>query len=318
MGRYYREFSDFMAENFPGRKMQKLTVDAGFSCPNRDGTLSRGGCAYCNNSSFSPGGSNGRPHLSIKEQLTRSREFFARKYPSMRYLAYFQSYTNTHGADQTRILDLYDEALTFPGVDGLVIGTRPDCIPQSLLDALAERHRCGKWIMLEFGAESSHNETLRKVNRCHGWEAVMDAVSRTKAAGIPFGLHLIMGLPGENRQMMLETVRRTAILHPDTVKFHQLQIIRGSKMGHQWEAGDEFHLFTPESYLDLCVEIVGIMNRLSPRTALERFTSQAPAELLIAPRWQLKNYQFVNLLHNRLASPSIFPTDASELPEDDK
>lgn len=303
MGRYYREFSDFMAEQFPGRKMQKLTVDAGFSCPNRDGTLSRGGCAYCNNSSFSPGSHDGRVADGVSLQLTRSREFFARKYPSMRYLAYFQSYTNTHGTDIAGILSLYDEALDYPGVEGLIIGTRPDCLPRPLLDSLAERHAAGRWIMLEFGAESSHDETLRRVNRCHGWEAVADAVMRTKAAGLPVGLHLIMGLPGESRDMMLETVRRTALLHPDTVKFHQLQIIRGSSMARQWEdEGNRFPLFSPEDYLDLCVEIVGLMNRLSPSTALERFTSQAPADLLVAPRWQLKNYQFVNLLHNRLAA----------------
>lgn len=302
MGRYYREFADFLAGHFPGRKMQKLTVDAGFTCPNRDGTLSRGGCAYCNNSSFSPGQQRGRGPADIAAQLESSRGFFSRKYPSMRYLAYFQSYTNTHGADIPTLLSLYDQALDFPGVEGLIIGTRPDCLPQPLLESLAERHRRGRWIMLEFGAESSHDETLRRVNRCHGWGATADAVGRAQAAGLPVGLHLIMGLPGETRPMMLQTVERAALLHPDTIKFHQLQIVRGSRMAADWEAGDRFPLFTAESYLDLCVEIVETMNRLSPSTALERFTSQAPADLLVAPRWQLKNYQFVNLLHNRLAA----------------
>lgn len=300
MGRYYKEYADFLAEHFPGRKMQKLTVDAGFSCPNRDGTLSTGGCAYCNNNSFSPGSHEGR-HLSpVADQLEESKIFFRRKYPSMRYLAYFQSYTNTHG-ETSRVLDLYDEAFGCEGVDGVIIGTRPDCLPAGLVEALACRHKAGQWIMVELGAESSHDDTLRRVNRCHSWQATVDAVSRLRDAQLPVGLHLIMGLPGENREMMMETVERAALLHPDTVKFHQLQIVAGSTLAHQWQAGQQFELFTPESYLPLCLDIISTMNRLSPSTAIERFTSQAPSDLLIAPRWGLKNYQFVNLLHNLLS-----------------
>lgn len=302
MGRYYREYSDFLADRFPGRKMQKLTVDAGFSCPNRDGTLSRGGCSYCNNSSFSPmSDGSGRTHLSVPEQIERSREFFGRKYPDMGYLAYFQSYTNTHG-EISRLLALYDEALGAPGVEGLVIGTRPDCLPEPLLDALEGRRRTGARIMIELGAESSHDETLRRVNRCHTWACVEDAVARLRRREIPVGLHLIMGLPGESRAMMLETVRHAAALRPDTIKFHQLQIIEGSALARQYTADSRcVELFTPEAYLDLCVEIVGLMNTLAPGTAIDRFTSSAPADMLVAPRWGLKNYQFVNLLHRRLA-----------------
>lgn len=302
MGRYYRDYSDFLAERFPGRKMQKLTVDAGFSCPNRDGTLSRGGCSYCNNSSFSPmSDGSGRTHLSVPEQIERSREFFGRKYPDMGYLAYFQSYTNTHG-EISRLLALYDEALGAPGVEGLVIGTRPDCLPEPLLDALEGRRRTGARIMIELGVESSYDETLRRVNRCHTWACVEDAVARLRRREIPVGLHLIMGLPGESRAMMLETVRRAAALRPDTIKFHQLQIIEGSALARQYTADSRcVELFTPEAYLDLCVEIVGLMNTLAPGTAIDRFTSSAPADMLVAPRWGLKNYQFVNLLHRRLA-----------------
>jgi hypothetical protein len=300
MGRYYKEFSDFLAEHFPGRKMQKLTIDAGFSCPNRDGTLSRGGCAYCNNNSFSPGSQDGRVIRPIAEQIEAGKQFFRRKYPEMRYLAYFQSYTNTHG-NQADLLRLYDEALACEGVDGLIIGTRPDCLPQSLLCELARRHRSGQWITIELGAESSHDVTLERVNRCHTWQQTVRTVERIRQAGIPVGLHLIMGLPGEDRSMMLQTVERAALLHPDTIKFHQLQIIEGSTMAREWKAGQRFELFTPDTYLPLCCDIVRLMNRLSPATAIERFTSQAPASLLIAPRWGLKNYQFVNLLHNRLA-----------------
>jgi len=300
MGRYYKDYSDFLAEHFPGRKMQKLTIDAGFSCPNRDGTLSTGGCAYCNNNSFSPGNHDGRHLSSVRNQLEESKIFFRRKYPSMRYLAYFQSYTNTYG-ELSHLLNLYDDALDSDGVDGLIIGTRPDCLPAPLLDALAERRRNGRWIMIELGAESSHDETLRRVNRCHTWRTTVEAISRVKDANLPVGLHLIMGLPGETREMMMETVERTALMHPDTVKFHQLQIIKGSTLARDWESGRRFELFTPETYIPLCRDIIATMNRLSPDTAIERFTSQAPAYLLIAPRWGLKNYQFVNILHNLLS-----------------
>lgn len=301
MGKYYKEYAEFLAEHFPGRKMQKLTVDAGFSCPNRDGTISTGGCAYCNNNSFSPGSHDGRRLSSVRDQIEAGKIFFRRKYPSMRYLAYFQSYTNTHG-ELSRLLGLYDEALDCEGIDGLIIGTRPDCLPIRLPEALAERRRAGRWIMIELGAESSHDSTLRRVNRCHSWQATADAVSRLRDAGIPVGLHLIMGLPGETREMMMETVERTAGLYPDTVKFHQLQIIQGSTLAREWNAGQRFDLFTPGTYLPLCRDIILTMNRLSPSTAIERFTSQAPDGLLIAPRWGLKNYQFVNLLHNLLGN----------------
>lgn len=307
----YKDYAAFLAEQFPGRKMQKLTVDAGFSCPNRDGTFSRGGCAYCNNSSFSPLLTDGQPcngaqgtlrreKTDISAQLTRGKSFFSRKYPSMRYLAYFQSYTNTHG-DIDELLGLYDEALATEGVDGLIIGTRPDCLPQPLLDALDSRRRAGAWIMLELGAESSHDDTLARVNRCHTWRQTVEAVRRVQDAGLPVGLHFIMGLPGETGEMMMETVRRAAALNIDTVKFHQLQIIRGSRFGGMYEQDpaslSTCTLFTPEQYLSLCVEIIREMNRSAPATAIDRFTASAPSSLLLAPRWGLENYQFVNRLH---------------------
>lgn len=303
MGRFYKEYADFLAEHFPGRKMQKLTVDAGFSCPNRDGTISRGGCAYCNNASFSPTMEKAADAQGggVSAQLEATKEFFSRKYPSMRYLAYFQSYTNTHGSTD-RLLGLYDEALATDGVDGLIIGTRPDCLAPELLEALADRKRAGKWIMLELGAESSHNLTLERVNRCHTWEQTAEAVERVKRAGIPVGLHFIMGLPGESREMMLETVRSACALDLDTIKFHQLQIIRGSAFAALYDKGENpgWTLFTPEQYLSLCIEIIREMNSLSPATAIDRFTASAPPGLLLAPRWGLKNYQFVNLLNRQL------------------
>ena len=200
--------------------MQKLTVDAGFSCPNRDGTLSTGGCIYCNNSSFTPVRADGS---SVAVQIARSKDFFARKYPDMRYLAYFQAYTGTHAPADT-LMRLYSEALDQPGVDGIIIGTRPDCMPQPLLERLARlRESC--FVMVEYGAETSHNTTLDIINRCHTWEQTCDAVRRTADAGIETGLHFINGLPGESTAMMMHTVEAINTLPVDVVKFHQMQVI---------------------------------------------------------------------------------------------
>lgn len=302
MGLFYRDYADFLAAHFTG-KMQKLTVDAGFSCPNRDGTLGRGGCVYCNNSSFSPALGSG----SVAAQLETGKRFFERKYPQMRYLAYFQSYTNTHGR-RDDVLSLYREALAVDKVDGLIVGTRPDCIDDAMLDAIKGLNA---WAMVEFGAETSHNDTLKIINRCHTWEATVDAVERTARKGIPTGLHLIMGLPGETERMMLETVERVAALPVDTVKLHQLQIIGNTTLAREAVTdadgtlmfrGVPVRKFEVDEYIDLCVKVVELLNRLNPSIAIERFTSQAPSGLLLSPKWGLKNYQFVNLLHRRLAA----------------
>ena len=295
MQKFYKDYSDFLAEYFPV-KMQKLTVDAGFSCPNRDGTVGRGGCTYCNNASFSP--LENMRRASVTEQLEAGKVFFARKYPEMRYLAYFQSYTSTHG-DRSKLLALYREALDVDKVDGLIIGTRPDCVDMELL---MELKGLGKPVFMEYGAESSHNSTLEAVNRCHTWEQTVAAVNMTHSAGIPVGLHFIMGLPGETADMMLDTVRKAAALPLSTIKFHQLQIIKGTPMARSFSAGqlDDATLFGVEEYIDLCVRIVRLLTRLNPEVAIERFTSSAPAQLLLAPRWGLKNYQFAHLLAGRL------------------
>lgn len=291
----YRDYAAYLAERFPGRKMQKITVNAGFSCPNRDGTIGRGGCIYCNNASFSPSIASG---AEIESQLEKGKQFFARKYPLMRYLAYFQSYTNTHGSLEV-ITGLYNRALAVEGIEGLIIGTRPDCVDRPLLEALAKINR-RKPVIMEYGAESSHDITLALINRCHTWRQTVEAVKMTRDAGLDVGLHFIMGLPGETREMMLQTVDRINILKPDTVKFHQLQIIRDTPLAAMWrEKKIEVNPFSVDDYLDLCVEIAG---RLSGDIAIERFTSSAPAGMLLAPAWGLKNHEFTDRLKNRLAN----------------
>lgn len=291
----YRDYADYLAERFPC-KMQKLTVNAHFSCPNRDGSIGYGGCSYCNNNSFSPAIEGN----SITQQLINSRQFFAHKYPNMRYIAYFQSYTNTH-APIDRLLDLYNEALSVDGVDAIIIGTRPDCISAHLLDALSEINRHHR-VIIEYGAESSHDSTLQLVNRCHSWQCVVDAVEMTKQRGIDVGLHFIIGLPGENTEMIMQTVDAINHVKPDTVKFHQLQLIRNTRLAQQVENGEiEIPRFSVEQYINLCCDII---HRIDPSIAIERFVSQAPDNLLIYPRWGLKNYQFTNLLNNALLNNS--------------
>lgn len=293
MAKPYRDFSDFLAEHFSG-KIQKISINAGFTCPNRDGTVGTGGCTYCNNQTFNP--SYCVATLTVTEQLEEGKCFFARKYPAMRYLAYFQAYTNTYG-DVERLHALYEEALAVDGVVGLIIGTRPDCMPDALLDYLESlSKRC--FVLVEYGAETSHNSTLALINRCHTWEQTVDAVTRTVARGIHVGLHFIMGLPGETVDMMLQSVDALSRLPVDTVKFHQLQIIRGTRLALEIEKGlYDVPRMTVEEYIDLCAKIV---RRINPDIAIERFTSQSPEDLLIYPKWGLKNYQFVNLLHRRL------------------
>ncbi len=297
MGRHYKDYATWLAERFPW-KMQKLTVNARFTCPNRDGSKGRGGCTYCNNATFSPAFSDRFDPIGV--QLEKGKQFFARKYPDMHYLAYFQSYTNTHDSDIDKLIRLYESALDIDRVEGVIIGTRPDCMPDELLERLATINRTRGRIILEYGAESAHNVTLYRINRCHTWEETVDAVMRTHSAGIDTGLHLILGLPGETEQMMLETVDKVSALPVDTVKFHQLQIVEGTRMAMQYRAGElDTPLFEIDRYLALCRQII---LRLRKDIAIERFTSQSPAELLIAPRWGMKNYEFTNRLNNMLDS----------------
>lgn len=298
MAQGYRDFADFLAGYFP-YKVQKLAINAGFTCPNRDGSKGTGGCTYCNNQTFNPSYCASR--LSVSEQIEEGKRFFARKYPEMRYLAYFQAYTNTHG-DIDRLMKLYQEALEQPLVEGLIIGTRPDCVPDQLLDRLQElSHR--KFVMIEYGAETSHESTLIRINRCHTWRETIDAVQRTAMRDIPVGLHLIVGLPGEDDEMILTTIDRVSELPISTLKLHQLQVIKGTRLARDIEQQlYTIRQFTPDSYIDLCCHII---EHTAPSIAIERFVSQSPNELLITPRWGLKNYQFTNLLQNRIKEKGI-------------
>lgn len=290
----YRSFSSFLSEHFPGEKVQKITLTAGFSCPTRDGSRGKGGCTYCNNKSFSP--NYAAKQRSITEQLDEGIRFFSRKYPAMKYLAYFQSYTNTYGAVEDCIAK-YEEALAHPGVVGLIIGTRPDCMPQPLLDYLsALAHR--RFVLIEYGVESTLDRSLERIQRGHSWAESVETIERTHRAGIMVGAHIILGLPGESREELLSHADRLGALPLTTLKIHQLQIIKGTLMaGEYLRQPEDFHLFTEEEYIALCVDFV---RRLPRGLIIERFVSQSPPELLLAPRWGWKNFEFTAKIERAL------------------
>lgn len=289
----YTDYATFLARHFT-TKVQKLSVNAGFTCPNRDGRLGRGGCTYCNNASFTPGYCAGGE--DVRQQLERGKAFFGKKYPEMKYLAYFQSYTNTYDTPE-RLAGFYEEALSVPDVVGLVVGTRPDCMPEAVLDRLAEMAR-RSFVLVEYGVETTDNATLRRINRGHTFECAAQAVERTAARGIPVGAHLILGLPGETREAMVERAGEMSRLPLDTLKLHQLQILRGTRMAVEFERSPEdFVSFTAESYAGT---VVDFLERLRPDMAVERFTSQSPRDLLVWPDWGLKNYEFTALVKREL------------------
>ncbi len=295
MNPYYTDYAEYIGRFFPNDKIQKISVNAGFSCPNRDGTIGKGGCIYCDNHSFTPAYCFGTK--DIKKQLIAGKEFFARKYPRMKFLAYFQSYTNTGQRSTEYLSKIYREALDVDDVVGLIIGTRPDSISEEIIETLVNLGEFGK-VFVELGAESSHNKTLDIINRGHNWETTVDAVERLSASGISVGLHLIMGLPEETEDMMFETVRRAIELPIESLKLHHLQILRDTPLMDLYET-DKIKVkpFKLEDYVDLCVKII----KLVPRNiAIERFLASSPPEKVYSPKWGLKNYQFTNLLINRL------------------
>lgn len=289
----YYDFTSFLSKYFDG-KVQKVSVHAGFTCPNRDGTKGVGGCTYCNNQTFNPEYCN--PKLGIRKQLEDGIRFFARKYPTMRYLAYFQAYTNTYG-ELEQLMNMYEEALSVDGVVGIVIGTRPDCMPPALLDHI-ERLSRQTFVMVEYGIESANDDTLLRINRGHDFATTKDAILRTHERGVLVGGHLILGLPGENHEELMRQAEAIASLPLNMVKLHQLQLIRGTRMAREYELyPEQFHLYTVDEYIDLAIDYI---ERLPSTMVIERFISQSPRSLLIAPDWGLKNYQFVDRLRRRM------------------
>ena len=291
----YKEFGTWLQAEL-GCKAQKLSVDAGLTCPNRDGTLGRGGCTFCDNRTFNP--AYCRQGGSITDQLEAGKRFFSRKYPTMKYLAYFQSYSNSYGT-LSHLKELYEEALRVPDVVGLVIGTRPDCMPDALLEYLEELNR-RTFLLVEYGVESANEETLVRVNRGHTFAQARECIIRTAQRGIRVGVHMILGFPWETRSELIRQAQLIASLPITTLKLHQLQVIRGTQLAREYE----FHpwpLPTAEEYVDLVLEYI---SHLPPSLVLERFVSQSPPEYVIAPRWGLKNHEFSALVKKAIQKRS--------------
>jgi radical SAM protein (TIGR01212 family) len=293
--RRFNAYSNYFRTLYGGR-VQKVSIDAGFSCPNRDGTKGTGGCTYCNNDAFNP--SYCQPEKSVSRQIEEGISFHKWRYSEAKsYLAYFQAYSNTYAPLDT-LIDLYEEALRYPGVIGLIIGTRPDCIDEEKLAYLRELSgRC--YLAVEYGIESCYNKTLGRINRGHTFEEAAAAVERTAAYGINTGAHFILGLPGETRDEMFNQVDLISGLPLKTVKFHQLQIIKGTRMEKDFcENPGDFELFSWEEYLSFFIRF---LERLNPSIVVERFTGEAPPRFLTGIGWGKKRAdQIVNLIEKRL------------------
>lgn len=275
-------------------RVQKISINAGFTCPNRDGSKGVGGCTYCNNLTFSP--DYCKPSKSITQQVEEGIAFFHHKYSTQHYLAYFQSYTNTYDSIENLKL-IYEEALAYPNVVGIVVGTRPDCVSDELLEYFAELAK-KYYVMIEYGVESTNDETLTFINRGHDFVCAEKAIRETAKRGIRTGAHIILGLPKEDRETILSHAGKLSQLPITSLKIHQLQLVRGTEMAEQFSEHPEwFHLYSAAEYADLAIDFLELLN---PVIAIERFVSQSPKNLLIAPDWGLKNFEFSALIEKRL------------------
>ena len=296
MEQYYHDFGTWIRNQLPFR-VQKISIDAGFTCPNRDGRIGIGGCIFCDNKSFNPSYCSHKK--SVTEQLEDGKRFFAKKYPDMKYLAYFQAYTNTYDAVD-KLKQLYEEALKVEDVVGIVIGTRPDCVSSELLDYLEELNK-RTFLIVEYGIESCNDDTLRYINRGHDFACTRKAVEETAKRGIYVGGHVIMGLPGEDASESLRQAPIISLLPLTMLKIHQMQIIKGTRLAKIYKE-KPFHLYTVEEYIDLIIKYIRLLRR---DLVLERFVTQSPSEMLVAPKWGLKNYEFTNLLNKRLREEGL-------------
>jgi len=299
-GKRYYDFASFIKEHFSER-VQKISLDTGFTCPNRDGSKGIGGCTYCNNNSFNP--NYCKPDKGVTQQLKEGISFFSKKHKSQKYLAYFQAYTNTY-SNIEQLKKLYTEALSDPGVVGMVIGTRPDCIDSKVVDLLSELSK-DHLILLEFGVESTLNRTLDLVNRCHTYEETIAAFDLAKDRGLILGAHMIIGLPGESKEDILNHAKEISKLPITTLKLHQLQIIKHTVMALQLKKEPEkFKLFTADEYIDLVTDFISL---LRPDIVIERFISESPQNLLLAPKWNgLKNFEITSMIDKKLIEKDLW------------
>ena len=260
-----------------GQRVHKLAINAGFTCPNRDGSRGRGGCTFCNNVSFSP---NARREPAVAEQLAAGRAVIARRTGARRFIAYFQAYTNTY-ADVGHLDALYRSALSEPDVLGLAVGTRPDCVPPAVLDLLAGYRDAGHEVWLELGLQSAFDDTLQRVNRGHDFAEYVAAVRAARARGLKVCTHLIVGLPGETPQHAQTTLARVLAEGVDGLKLHPLHVVKGTQLANQWRRGD----YPPWSLDDYIATAADLVERTPPDVVFHRLTGTASPQVLLAPDW---------------------------------
>ncbi len=291
--RRFNDYSSYIKQKFGGR-VQKISIDVGLSCPNRDGTKGIGGCIYCDNSTFTPAYCNASD--SIEKQLKSGREFFSRKYPNMSYMAYFQSYTNTYAPIQ-QLRKSYMQAIDC-GMVAIIIGTRPDCIDEELVQMLAEINRIVP-VVVEFGIESTSNNTLVEINRHHTWQDSLASIELCDKYGIETGGHLILGLPSETRETMLGHASAVSATTLKTIKLHQLQVIEGTTLAHRYANNPNYVTpFDMHNYVSFVVDFLELLN---PEIVVERFVSVSPASKVITPHWnRMKNFEVVALIDKEL------------------
>jgi len=281
-----------------GERVHKVALDTGFTCPNRDGTLGRGGCTFCNNETFAPGT---RLRAPLEDQIRTGQEVVARRTGARKTLAYFQAYTNTY--DRLAALEaLWERALAHPGIVGLSIGTRPDCLPEGVLELLRRLQDRGLEVWLELGLQSSFDETLRRVNRGHGADAWYEASTRARDLGLRVCTHLILGLPGEGRDEALETHRRVIAHGTDGLKIHPLHVVRGSRMAAQWRSGEIETLALP----DYAAWTADLVERTPKSVVFHRLTGTCTADLLLAPDWCVSKWAALNAVEAELRRRGSF------------
>jgi len=295
----YNDYSSFIKKRF-GERVQKISVNAGFTCPNRDGSKGTGGCIYCDNTTFNPAYTS--VHKPILEQINEGIAYFSEKYPAQKYITYFQSYTNTYASVQV-VKERIQEALSCKEVVGVSVATRPDCISDEILEMLAgfsKRH----FITVEYGVESTYDATLKTINRCHSWNDSVQAIRKTAFYGLYCSVHLIIGLPGENETDFLNHAVNISRLPVNFLKLHQLQILSGTAAEKLFNQKPElFKILSVDEYTDLMCRFVA---KLHPEIIIERFTGESPPERVIAPRWdKIKNFEVTEIIRRKLAEKNI-------------
>ncbi|MFW2372390.1 MAG: TIGR01212 family radical SAM protein [Gammaproteobacteria bacterium] len=287
---YVNTFGQYMLKLY-GQRVHKIAINAGFTCPNRDGSKGVGGCSFCNNRSFNPN----EKAISISRQIESARQVIPKRTGAKRYIAYFQAYTNTYDKVE-HLADLYEQALAEKDIIGLAIGTRPDCVPDEVLELLCRYRDQGHEVWLELGLQSSHDDTLRKVNRGHGFAEYETAITAAQKLGLSVCTHLILGLPDEGFEQMQQSLDRVLELGVQGLKFHPLHIVKGTQLARQWQQG-EYQPLTMEQYIMMACNLI----ELTPEDIIfHRITGTANADLLLAPQWCSKKWAVINGIENEL------------------